>query len=67
MTDLKKKTLIQLRNKLIQKGLDNQSCLSIVMPLKTVEQINQMLQWLQNNPQAKKDKILRQSLVIAKA
>ena len=61
-----KEKIAQLRDKLLQMGVSRDKGIGIVAPLKTIQQMNLMLDWLEKNPQATVYEMTRKSLEISK-
>jgi hypothetical protein len=49
---------------LIREGYNDDQIMAITMPLKTEDHINQMMKWLQENPQATVKEMTRKALKI---
>jgi RNA binding exosome subunit len=52
---------------LIREGYNDNQIMAITAPLETEDHINQMMKWLQENPQATVKEMTRKSLEISEA
>jgi len=50
----------ELIDAMCSRNVNQVSCIGIMLTLKTEENFKKMLQWIQENPRAKQDKIIKQ-------